>query len=351
VAAFTRPIKPVIAILESSMFKNLWPLVMLAISLAASTIIARAHEIVGNRFFPATLAIDDPGVNDEMALPTISLSKSGDDPSFKQLDVSAEFAKRITEDFAISVAPTWSRLYAPGGPAMTGARGFQNLETLFKYRLFKSAEHEFVMSAGLEIEWGGSGAQGVGAERFNVYTPTLFFGKGFGDLPSSLDWARPFAITGQFGYAIPGVSKVTTATVDPDTGEADVDTELIPRVFNWGGTLQYNMPYLKSAVVDLGLPDFINRLIPIVEASLQTPLSNTATSGTVTTGTINPGIIYVGNKYQVTVEAIIPVNRQSGSSVGIIGQLHFYLDDIFPNTLGRPIFVNSVSTGRPMFGR
>jgi hypothetical protein len=78
------------------MFKNSWPLAMLAVTLNA-----RAHEIVGNRFFPATLAIDDPGVTDELALPTISMSKTGDDPSFKQLDVSAEFAKRITEDFAI----------------------------------------------------------------------------------------------------------------------------------------------------------------------------------------------------------------------------------------------------------
>jgi hypothetical protein len=111
------------------------------------------------------------------------------------------------------------------------------------------------------------------------------------------------------------------------------------------------MPYLKSVVVDLGLPDFINRLIPIVEASLQTPVSNTTTSGTVTTGTINPGIIYVGNKYQVAIEAIIPVNRQSGTGVGVIAQLHFFLDDIFPNTLGRPIFANNISTGRPSFGR
>ena len=28
-----------------------------------------AHEIVGNRFFPATLGIDDPGVSDELARP------------------------------------------------------------------------------------------------------------------------------------------------------------------------------------------------------------------------------------------------------------------------------------------
>src|SRR5262245_21545523 len=129
------------------MLKKSWPLAMLALTLAVPATNARAHEIVGNRFFPATLATDDPGVTDELALPTISMSKTGDDPSFKQFDVSAEFAKRITEDFAISVAPTWSRLYAPGGLTMNGARGFQNLETLFKYRLFKNAEHEFVLSA------------------------------------------------------------------------------------------------------------------------------------------------------------------------------------------------------------
>ena len=332
------------------MFKNSWPLAMLA-ALAAPTTIARAHEIVGNRFFPATLAIDDPGVNDELSIPTISMSKTGDDPSFRQLDVSGEFSKRLTEDFAVSFATTWSRLYAPAGPNMTGAQGFQNLETTFKYRLFKNPEHEFVMSVGLEIEWGGSGAQGVGSERFAVYTPTLYFGKGFGNLPSSLTWARPFAITGQVGYSIPGVSKTTTATIDLDTGEQSVDTEFNPRMLNWGATLQYSMPYLKSAVVDLGLPNFVNRLIPIVEASMQTPVSNTATSGTVTTGTINPGLIYVGNTYQIAVEAMIPVNRQSGTSVGIIGQLHFYLDDIFPTTIGRPIFGSGIASGRPNFGR
>jgi len=121
------------------MFQNLWPVATLAAVLAISTTLARAHEIVGNRFFPATLTIDDPGVNDELALPTISISKTGDDPSFKQLDVSGELSKRITDAFAVSFSPTWSRLYAPGGPAMTGAQGFQNVETTFKYRVIKNA--------------------------------------------------------------------------------------------------------------------------------------------------------------------------------------------------------------------
>ena len=310
-----------------------------AAALASGTA-AHSHEIVGNRFFPATLTIDDPGVADELALPTITWSKTGDNPSAKEVDISAEYAKRITEDFGISISPTWTHLYAPGGPTMKGASGFQNIETALKYRLFKSPEHEFVMSVGLEIEWGRTGAASVGAESFNVYSPTVYFGKGFGDLPDSMQWFKPFAITGQIGYAIPGVSSVTDGP----------DTEFNPRVLEWGGSLQYSLPYLKSAVVDLGLPDFVNHLIPIVEASLETPVSNTLTSGTVTTGTISPGIIWVGKYTQVGIEAMIPINRQSGRGVGAIGQLHFYLDDIAPTTLGRPLFSSSINTGGPSFG-
>ena len=316
-------------------------------SLALLAATAGAHEIVGNRMFPATLAIDDPGVADELSLPTVAISKTGDVPPVKQLDISGEYSKRITEDFAVSFSPTWTRLYAPGGPNMVGANGFQNIETTFKYRAFKNAEHEFVASVGLNIEWGGSGAQDVGAERFTVYTPTLYFGKGFGDLPASVGWARPFALTGQLGYAIPGSSQ--TVTVDPDTG--DVDTEFNPRVLVWGASLQYSLPYLKSSVADLGLPDFVNHLIPLVEASLQTPVANTASSGTLTTGTVNPGVIWVGDKFQVGVEAMIPVNRQSGGNVGVIAQLHFFLDDIFPNSIGRPIFASNIASGRPGFGQ
>ena len=306
-----------------------------------------AHEIVGNRFFPATLGIDDPGVNDELSFPTVSSFKTGDDPSFKLRDISGEFSKRITEAFAISFGVTHSHFSAPGGPTGFGADGFQNLETTFKYRLFKDPLHEFVMSVGLSVEWGRTGAQSVGAEQFNVYTPTLYVGKGFGDLPDTLSWIRPVAITGQVGYAIPGRRSTTTFGIDPDTGDPTVDTEFNPRVLNWGGTVQYSMPYLKSAVYDLGLPDFFNRFIPLVEATMQTPVSNTFTSGTMTTGTINPGFLWVGNTFQVGVEALIPINRQSGTNVGVIAQLHFYLDDIDPRGIGKPIFGPAVQPASP----
>jgi hypothetical protein len=305
-----------------------------------------AHVIVGNRFFPATLGIDDPGVNDELSLPTVDSFHTGDDPPVRQRDVSAEFSKRITEYFAISFGTTYTFL-GPTDPTAAGANGFQNLDTTFKYQVFKDPVHEFIMSVGVSVEWGGTGAANVGAESFHHYTPNIYFGKGFGDLPDTLSWIRPVAVTGQVGYAIPARNFTTTFGIDPDTGDQTVDTEFHPRVLNWGATIQYSMPYLKSAVVDLGLPSFIDHLIPLVEATLQTPVANTLTSGTLTTGTINPGVIWVGSTFQFAIEALIPINRQSGSNVGVIAQLHLYLDDIDPRGIGKPIFGGPVAPASP----
>ena len=52
----------------------------------------------------------------------------------------------------------------------------------------------------------------------------------------------------------------------------------------------------------------------------------------VTTGTINPGIIWVG------LEAIIPINEASGSGLGMRAQIHWHFANVFPNSLGKPIF-------------
>ena len=64
----------------------------------------------------------------------------------------------------------------------------------------------------------------------------------------------------------------TVVTIDPDSG--DTNTQTNPQTLRWGGSVQYSMPYLKSNVVDLGISDFFNRMIFIVEASMQTPLAN-----------------------------------------------------------------------------
>ena len=48
--------------------------------LALSAAEACAHCFVGPRFLPATLSTDDPCVADEMSLPTVQYSKTGDVP-------------------------------------------------------------------------------------------------------------------------------------------------------------------------------------------------------------------------------------------------------------------------------
>jgi hypothetical protein len=302
---------------------------------------AAAHCFVGARFLPATLTVDDPCVADELSLPTIARFDTGDVPSARQTDVSFEYSKRITDTFGVSIGRTWTHISQPAG--MPDVSGFQNWETTFKHQFLTDAAHEFVMSAGLSIEWGATGSPDVGAERFSVLTPTIWFGKGFGDLPDSAGFLRAFAVTGQVGYSIPTSSQ--TVTFDPDSGL--LNFEFHPQFWVYGGSLQFSFPYLKSNVIDLGLPDFINRLIPIVEAQFQTPAANNEGNPSITTGTINPGVIFAADTFQVGLEAIIPINRESGRGVGAVVQLHLYLDDIFPKTIGRPLFSNATASARP----
>lgn len=290
---------------------------------------ASAHGIAGNRTFPATLTVDDPAVADEASLPTIQYMTNQD--GTHETDINGEFSKRITERFAVSFATGWSQI-------RPGPSGWRNAETTFKYLLFVDDPHEVMLSAGLTIEWGRTGAQSLGVDNFNTFRPQLYFGKGFGDLPNDVGWLRPFALTGQLGYGIPERARTTTfGGFDPDTGNPVLNTTLNPRVVNWGLTLQYSLPYLNANVRQIDGPDIFKQLVPIVETSFLTPVSNSQT-GYVTTGTVAPGVIWQAGAMQYAVEALIPINNQSGRHIGVIGQVHFYLDDIFPTTIGKPIF-------------
>jgi hypothetical protein len=46
----------------------------------------------------------------------------------------------------------------------------------------------------------------------------------------------------------------------------------------------------------------------------------------------------MGDTYQVGLEALIPGNKAAGPHAGFIAQVHFFFDDMFPNTLGKPLF-------------
>lgn len=273
--------------------------------IALATTGANAHGVVGARFFPATITSDDPFAADELALPTITAFNH-------ETDYDVDYSKSIFPGFAVSLGIGYADSHPPGGPDATG---FKNLTVTPALELWRSNEHEAIVTAGFIWEVGGSGARAV-ADNRSTYTPEVLFGKGMGDLPDSMALLRPLAVTGQLGFAIPTAQDAS-------------------RSFQWAGAIEYSLLYLQNNVRDQGFSPFVAHLTPIVEFSFSTP---TDAGGGFTTGTINPGLIWSGQYTQVAVEAVIPANRATGNAVGVIAQLHFYIDDIFPHSLGRPIF-------------
>jgi len=283
----------------------LFPTVSLIFAAVLVPAPAVAHGIIGQRFFPATISTDDPFAADELALPTIT--------SFDhETDIDVDYSKSIVRGFAIGIGIGHVDSTALGNPP---ARGFGNLAIAPTLEVYRNPEHEFIVSTGVDWEVGGTGSRAV-AERTSTFTPTIKFGKGFGDLPESMKDLRPLAVTGTVGYVIP------TASDEPKSIE-------------WGGAIEYSLLYLQNNVRDQGFSNVVAHLTPVVEFSLSSP-TRAGEGGT--TGTINPGLIWSGQYVQLAAEAVLPVNRQSGHGIGFIAQLHFYIDDIFPHSLGRPIF-------------
>jgi len=294
---------------------------------AASTQSVSAHGLIGQRFFPATLAIDDPFVADELSLPTVlHIRNRGSDerPPTLQTDLSGELSKRLSPNLGLSLGGTYSFLDPIPGKSTSG---FDNMEVSLKYVFWQNAEHETLLSAGASWEIGGTGSKKIGADSFDTVTPQFFFGKGFGDSPDAVDWLKPAALTGALGLAIPVRRLNKTFSLDDD-GNVQTTHDLNPKTFNWGFSVQYNLQYLQSFVRDVGLPAPFNRMIPVVEFAMQTPIEGPHTGRT--TGTINPGIIWFGRYMQLSVEAVIPANTMTGKNVGVLAQIHFYLDDIAP---------------------
>ena len=298
-----------------------------------------AHAIAGARIFPVTLTIDDPGVSDEASLPTFSVQRqgaSGDLGPGWQYNLGAEFDKRITDTFGIGVSDAYTIQSTQGDKTRTG---FLNLNVVAKYQAWVNGPHEAVLSLGVIREFGRTGTSHVGADEFGSTTPTIYFGKGMGDLP--VPALRPIAVTGTFGYTV--ADKKLKAVGAPDMGtETGIAGPPIQQFNNgsanrWVGglSLQYSLPYLRSQVKDYGLPEFVNRLTPLVEVSWSSPASAPSDLGTQLV--FAPGVIYSADSYQIGVEALVPANRASGRNVGVIAQFHLFFDDIFPNSLGKPL--------------
>jgi hypothetical protein len=308
---------------------------LLATTLAAGTLAytshAEAHGFAGDHMFISTLLIDDPNVADEASIPTFSYLPQPTDggPASNQYQLGFEFDKRITENFGFALNEGYTWLTQPGAKT---ANGWQSLVVTLKYKPYVSAEHEFMLSVGVQRVFAGVGAQGengaaLGNDPSSSTIPTIYFGKGFGDIP--VGWLRPFALTGELGYQIADEK----LQVDPVTFAPTNNG--IPNAWTGGLSLQYSMRYLSSQVKDYGFPDFVNKLTPVVELAWSSPASKPSQDTTQYLWGV--GVNYTATSYAFGVEMLVPGNRNTGSHIGVIAQFHLYFDDMFSHSLGKPI--------------
>jgi hypothetical protein len=275
---------------------------------------APAHGFEGDYFFPPTIATDDPFATDELLFPSVSYSRSpaaDDTPATGMTDFGFEFDKEILPKFSFGISGDYLYEKPQDQKQITG---WDDFSLSAKYQLWENAPHQAILSVGGEWQIGGSGSQLVGADPHSVFTPTIYFGKAFGDLPDSLKYARPFALTGTLGEDFP--------------------TSAEPNALDWGFALEYSLPYLQQQVKDLGLPQPFKNLIPLIEFSMSSPENR---DGGVTTGTINPGVLYETPYFQIGAEAQIPVNSATGHNLGVTIQLEIFIDDLLPKVFGHPL--------------
>jgi hypothetical protein len=292
---------------------------LLAAALTLASAPASAHVVAGDRIFPVTLTFDDPGVGDEATMPQFIWQPNAGPSNDYQFQW--EYDKTITPTTALIYNHGYDLLQTAGQKTATG---FENVFITGKWQALTIPEHEFVVSAGIIREQPGDiRTQQIGDDAYGSTAPTLYFGKGLGDLPIGV--FRPLAVTGELSYVIPD-RQLNAAGNNLGT----------PREWVGAFSVQYSIPYLQEQVKDYGLPHFLGRFIPVVETDWSSPASGPA-PGVPMKLTIAPGAIWLGETWQWGLEALIPANRAAAARVGLIFQVHFFFDDLFPNSLGKPV--------------
>jgi len=298
---------------------------------------AHAHGIAGNRYFDGTMTFDDPAVADEAVVPDFShlgypAQGPGQGNNISENRINWAFARLLTPTLALTVDSGWLHQDWPVGHTS----GFDKTNLGLKYEALRDNRHEALVSVGLAWGIAHSGAQGVGADAPNTIQPGIFFGKGFGDLPEQVSWLRPIAVTGAVIDEIPAGSAGRALAPSAVTGGFNSVVSPAVETLHWGFSVQYSTLYLTSRF-DGGPPkaEPLNQLVPLVEFRFDSP------RGQQTTATANPGLAYVAVAWQVSAEAIVPLNRAGGNGPGFRAQLLLFLDDLVPALFARPLLSNS----------
>jgi hypothetical protein len=306
---------------------------------------------VGDRFFPSTLATTVPTPADFYNPPYfVKLPDTATTPSTREIDIPTTYSRLVTKDLGVFFTETFRIIE----DANRGTRtGFDNFVIGAQYQLYTNPEHQFVFTVGGTAAIGGTGAPGI-ASSFSTLTPTIYIGKGFGDLPDSLAWLRPLTVSGTVAVAVPTASSTLTSlgTINSPRADAGAFTSLStlptgattlaetinPKILQLGFALEYSLVTNMYTGPNRTGTRYPEGWVPLIEFTTATPLNGPLAGRT--TGTVNPGVIWVSRYLQVAVEAIIPMDAHSGSDLGVRAQAHLYLPAIFPEWYGKPMFGN-----------
>jgi hypothetical protein len=286
-----------------------------AIALAAASAIlpvslAHAYTAAGDRVFSATVLLPQIGPSDEAYLTTSTVPTTGGRTTI----VEGTYSKTFTERTGIEIDEGYQWLNHRGDGT---SAGWANQNITLRYTPVIDLEHEFLLTVGLQQEFGNTGTQRIGANPNGATTPTVYFGKGLGDF--DVGYLRPLAVLGQVGY-------------QASDGGARPDQVV------FGAVIQYSIPYLESKVEMLNLPEFLRTLTPMVEYAYAT--TTTPSHGQSTTSTVAPGFAISGTGWEFALEALVPATHTTGTGAGVLAQFHLSLDFFFPDTVGKPLFAS-----------
>ena len=261
------------------------------------------------RDFPKTLIFDEPGIDDEISLPTLLVTPQ---EGGNETDVDFELDKRLTTWLSAQINIGYTQLPRP---TESHAEGWQNASGTLKLVIFSNREHEQLVSFSLIREFGGSGARQIDAPPISNTAGAINFGQGFAsfDLPTILN---PLAITGSAGFLVHDREK-----------QGSVQQGLL------SASLQYSFEVFSNTPAGHSLPAFLHPFIPIVECSSTLP-----TKGGGQSGLLAPGLIYAGEGYQLAAEALLPLTKKAGTHAGFIAQLNISLETLGLRALARPLF-------------
>jgi hypothetical protein len=283
-----------------------------------------AHGFAGQRFFPEPIVMEDPFAADEVNLPSFSYIRGND---ARELSFGVELQKRITPTVGLSVGGEYV-MTNPLDSAEKNSGGYTNPEFAVKWTPYINGPHETVV--GLQFSLGSTlGNHNVSEDEHSTLGTQISFGRGLGDLPESVGWLRPVAFEG-------------AAQIESPIG---AETDVEGSVLHYNFVVQYSLIYLQSFVKDMGIPWPFSRLFPEVEFGFDTPLAGD-TKGR-TDGFVYPGFVWAGKYIELGLEAQVPLIHNTGDNVGVVGLVHLFTDDIWPNVF-RPIF--GVAPPKPAVG-